>query len=383
MSTMEGLHPVALLGRLARNYHQVQGEHERSGPLGKRRRDLGGEAGRITERFERLLAHWVHDETLRDAWQRHFYRGGPAPAEPRLQPPPRYRGRTEAGARVEIRAADDGGYDLIVDDAVAEHQQVPWHLDPDQAGASQIGPHRCDEVFDAPDEAVDALRRWLAAPAAEPPWDWARELVEDGLVDTDFGLTPRGERRLRAAPAEHAAARSSFCVLLADAARARVLTLDSPGGELEPTLAPLTEVIDLTSPARRGRDSELLSDTRPGLRREGGHGPRHAVSDHREGKRDDADRHFAELAADEASRIWHRRPFCTVVVVAPPRMLGVLRPLIAQHNSGPSPYDVRELDRDLTRLATPAVHDALAARALLPPRGRRPVPESRRPTPAR
>jgi hypothetical protein len=55
-------------------------------------------------------------------------------------------------------------------------------------------------------------------------------------------------------------------------------------------------------------------------------------------------------------------------------MLGTLRPAIERRRSRTSPLDVQALDKDLSRLASPALHDALAEAALVPPRGRLPTP---------
>jgi protein required for attachment to host cells len=324
------------------------------------------------QRFERLLSQWVNDEELRERWRCHLHEGAPAPGEPLFTPPPLFKGLTPSNAAIELRRASDGGYDIILDGAHAGHETVPWHLDPDTAEPVLIGDHSCREVFDAPAQAIDELEAFLPTSGATPPWRWARELMEDGLIDADFALTPRGRRCLARGrrPAAAQSRRSNFCVILADAARARILTMESSRGALEPTLDALVEVADLTRPERRARDSEVFTDTRPGLRREGAHGPRHGVSDRRDQHRHETDRRFAEQVADEAARIWSGYHACRVLVVASPAMLGLLRPAIARRTRGASPHDIHELDRDLTRLATPAVHDALAAATLLPPRAR-------------
>jgi protein required for attachment to host cells len=70
-----------------------------------------------------------------------------------------------------------------------------------------------------------------------------------------------------------------------------------------------------------------------------------------------------------------------VAIVASPSMLGALRPVLERTQAGPQRWSIHELARDLTRLAPPAIHDALAADGLLPPRGRMPptVPQPGRP----
>src|SRR5688572_22535003 len=71
-------------------------------------------------------------------------------------------------------------------------ESVPWHLDPDMTTPLEIGGHPFQERFAVPREAVLALAALATTPGGEPPWAWARALYEDGLIDLDFGLTPRG-----------------------------------------------------------------------------------------------------------------------------------------------------------------------------------------------
>lgn len=136
---------------------------------------------------------------------------------------------------------------------------------------------------------------------------------------------------------------------------------------------PLTEVADLARPEGRARDRDLHSETRPGRRTDSfaGAGSGHAVSDHRENRRRESSREFADQVAAAASRVWRTLPACDIVVVANPTMLGHLRPAIARRTGGPAPHTVRELARDLSKVAPAALHDALATAGLLPARGRR------------
>lgn len=366
--------PAEQLVELGRAYHRLQQEHQREAPRSATRRRLRRDMDELDQRFERLVTGWVSDEDLRERWRLHFYQGEPPPGEPRFAAAALFKGKTEANALIELRAAADGGYDIFLDRKLVRHETVPWHLDPDTIEPVLIDERYCTEVFDAPDQAVAALEAFLKHSGTEPPWQWGRALIEDGLIDADFALTPRGQRRVaRAALPEVKTAtprRSNFCVIVANAARARILTLESPAGEHEPTRAHLVEVADLSNPEQRARDSELFSDTRPGLRREGGHGPRHGVSDRRNSHRDETSRRFAEKIIEEAAQIWRAYHTCRVLVVASPAMLGFMRPVIADQTKGQNPYDIRELGRDLTRMAPAALHDALAEAVLLPPRAR-------------
>ena len=389
------LQPAEQLRDLGHEYHHVQQEHQRESDGSATRRRQRERMERIASRFERLLSHWVRNEELAAAWRRHLYDGGPAPTGPELRLPPIYRGRTATGSLVEVRRAADGDHDIFMDGTHFDRDGAPWHLEPDEVPPTRVVGEDCEEVFEASDEAVDALEAFMSGEGGgEPPWPWGTELFEDGLIDADFGLTARGRRRLSRAPARAAAASMAggrrFCVLAADTARARLFTLHAPEPPDQPTLSPLVEVADLTSPARRARDSELLANSRPGIRSEGA--PRtnphqaggrhpgaqtgHGVDDRRGSRRRENDRVFADAVADEVARLWQSLGDCEVIVVASPAMLGVLRPALSRRNGGPTARPVHELARDLTRLAPAALHDALAGADLLPGRGRR------QPTPA-
>jgi protein required for attachment to host cells len=379
MARFDSIHPIEQLRQLGHAYHHLQQEHQREAPQGATRRRLEVKLERIAARFQRLLEHWVREPALQEQWMRYLQQGAPAPEQPEIAPPPLFRGTTGSGAEIELRVADDGGYDIFMDGKLSVHESVPWHLDPDAMGPVQVGEHSCRERFEAPGEAIMALEDFLSTAGAQPPWRWLRALFEDGLVDAELALTPRGRRRLahqarRARPAASAGERVNYCVLVVDAARARVLTLETDADELLPTFAELVEVADITNPARRARPAEFFSDTRSGQRREGSHGPLHGVDDRRDRHHRGMDRRFAALAADQAAELWRRYPACRVLVVAAPRMLGLLRPAIAERMRGQTPHDVRELARDLTRLAPATLHDALAEAGLLPARRRLPPP---------
>jgi protein required for attachment to host cells len=373
MANHEIVRPSELLAQLGEEYHRVKQHQAREAHASASRRRIENDLERIAQRFERVLSHWSaeEDKELRATWRKHLYEGGPAPRGPEVRPPRLFIGETDGGAHVEIRPASDGGHDIVVDGTLTEHSAAHWRLGPDAREPFAIGQHLCRERFEAPQEAIRALQRFVATDEALPPWRWARELFEDGLIDSEFGLTQRGRRALVATdePDAGGAQQAGYCVIAADAGRARILTLEA-GSSSDEAAAHLVEVADLSNPARRTRDSDLFSDTRPGLRREGAHGPRHAVDDGRDRQRDESDKKFAEQVAEQAEAAWCHFAACHIVVVAPPKMLGILRPVLARHQRGVTRCDVDELDRDLSRLAPSALHDALAEAQLLPPRGR-------------
>jgi protein required for attachment to host cells len=369
--TKLSIEPIDLLHKLGDQYRHVEQEHQRQPPRSATRHRIAAELQSIQDHFERLLVEWVADDGLRTRWREFLYGREPAPDSPRLPPPPLFKGRTDAGATIDIRPVPDG-YDVIVDGARLDHSSAPWHLDPDMRGPVQIGGHACEEIFDAPEPAVRELTEFLAGRAG-PPWRWARELLEDGLIDAALALTPRGKRCLeRARPVSEPAPRvRNHCVLVADAARARVWVLDADGGGNAPSIFELVEVAEITNPILRARDVEVVSDSGTG-RRGGAKTPIHAPPDHRDHRRRDLERHFAAQVAEEAAAVWRRYPSCELIVAASPVMLGLLRPALARQIRVTDQVHVRELPRDLTKLTGPALHDLLAEDELLPPRGRRP-----------
>jgi protein required for attachment to host cells len=368
---MHAFDPLDLLRRLGDEYRHVEQEHDRE-PASRdaTRHRLAGHMRELDTHFERVLAAWAPDDRLRASWREFLHGHGPVPDEPRLAPPPLFKGRSEVGTVFEIRAAKDG-YDIFVDGARSDHSSVPWHLDPETRGPVWLGEHACEEMFDAPHEAIAALTESVAG-SGELPWRWARELFEDGLVDPELALTPRGRRCLeRARPVTLPPPRArNVCVLVADAARARVLVLDADLAGPGPGISALVEVAELTNPMLRARDVEAVADSGGG-RRGGAHTPLHATPDHRDHRRRDIERHFAGRVAAEAAGVWRRYPSCELVVVASPVMLGLLRPAIDRHIRAKDQIVLRELARDLTKLTASMLHDALADAELLPERGRR------------
>ena len=375
------------LTEVAREYHQLHNQRqprgsEADGSAAHRR--IGQKMADLAARFERLVERWIGGEARAEGWRRHLYDGAPPPEGPDLAEAPLFRGLTEAGARIEVRRApaETGAvYDVFSDGARIARESSPWHLEPEAIEPVTIAGQVCLDTWDASPEAIEALRSFLDGARGEPPWHFARELYQDGLIDFDFALTPRGRRRLarpgtRPSGADSArlhGARSHYLVIAADAARGRIFLLAATGSGLAPTLMPLTEVADLMRPDGRARDGDLHSESRPAQRADlfAGPGSGHGVSDHRDSRRREASREFAESVAEAASRVWRTLPDCRIVVVASPTMLGLLRPAVARRTSGPSAPPVHELARDLSKLAPAALHDALAAAALLPVRGRR------------
>jgi protein required for attachment to host cells len=162
---------------------------------------------------------------------------------------------------------------------------------------------------------------------------------------------------------------SSTCVVVADSARARLYMYRPPESD-----EILVEVEDLVNPSRRRLDSEVFTDTRPGLRQAQRGGPRHGVDDHRGDARDEKERTFAVDIIEHAARLSETLDRCGMVIIASPGMLGALRLALADAPAWVRERANRQFDRDLTSLDAARVHDWLAEAKVLPPRPRLGLP---------
>ncbi len=163
------------------------------------------------------------------------------------------------------------------------------------------------------------------------------------------------------------------CVLVADSARARYFVdrHEAPPARLggKATDSPswagqrLQEVRDLVHPEARLTDAEQYSETKPGTARGPG-AQAHAYNDHREAQQDQHDRRFAAdivAAAEEACRETDAR---RLILVADPRMLGILRPLAQKlAHAG---IEVRDLAKDLSRMRPDEIRSVLEKNDMLP-----------------
>jgi hypothetical protein len=185
-----------VLETLARRYHHLQNEHKRAGLESGVRRRIEDQLLDVRERFDRVLVEWVPDPALQQAWREHLHNRVAAPAGPPGIHPLLFRGRSEAGAIVEVRGESGDELKVEIDgslvarivgekDFAADIPSFRWHFD----GVEY------EEVFDVSNEALDALADFLDN-GGSPPWEHAAELLADGLIDTNAGLTPRGRRAL-------------------------------------------------------------------------------------------------------------------------------------------------------------------------------------------
>jgi hypothetical protein len=184
------------LDALVHHYYHLRNEHERSQPESSMRRRLEDELLEVRERFERLLEEWVPDPELQEAWREHIRNRGPVPPEPPAIRPLVFQGRSEvSGSIVEVRRKGD---ELQVEVDGSLHERVAAEKDlsvPTPALRFRLNGTEYDETFNASPEALRALVDFLDQ-GGSPPWDYASELLADGLIDVHFDVTPRGRRAL-------------------------------------------------------------------------------------------------------------------------------------------------------------------------------------------
>lgn len=158
------------------------------------------------------------------------------------------------------------------------------------------------------------------------------------------------------------------CITTVDASRARVFTYDATGDGATDGLADgtLREVIDLVNPGRRGHD--LFSSSKAGIRRTARGTGGSTTDDHRDGHFTEIENRFAKQVLEEVSKLINERGIGAVILVAAPKMLGILR----AHDNLLRRADLRleYVERELAQLTSPQIHDHLAQLELIEPRPR-------------
>lgn len=159
---------------------------------------------------------------------------------------------------------------------------------------------------------------------------------------------------------------SKYCVVVADAARARFFCLEeSEFPELESSPR-LVEKYDLANPERELRGRDVFSDGK--TRNRSANGAAHDYDDHRDRAQEEGLKRFARLVEDKAVELAHGEQAGTVLLVAHSRILGVLR---AGWDALPkSGLKLEEVGKDLTKLSVDDLHDHLAKEKRLPKRQR-------------
>ena len=157
---------------------------------------------------------------------------------------------------------------------------------------------------------------------------------------------------------------NEYCIVVADASRARFFTLE-PAEVPELASGPrLVERSDLVNPEATLSGRETWSDTRSGSNTSPGGGPTHRYDDHRDSHEQEVARRFAARISAAALDLAKQRGAKCVVLVAASRMLGHLRPIL--QSSANEGVQIREAAKDLTGLSPQDIRQHLVAAGLLP-----------------
>jgi hypothetical protein len=184
------------LEALVRHYHHVESEHERTHPQGSVRRHLELRLDHDRRRFEHLLAEYVPDESVREAWRDFLHHRGGGPSGPPAIRPVVFKGRSQAGSVLEARRDPSGELVVDVDGQLVERMEAPTiRTEEGRPAVFSLDGTEFREAFDAGPSALRALRHFRAS-GGDPPWDHASALLSDGLIDADFASTARGRRAL-------------------------------------------------------------------------------------------------------------------------------------------------------------------------------------------
>ena len=159
---------------------------------------------------------------------------------------------------------------------------------------------------------------------------------------------------------------SDYSVVVVSGAHARFFTLEAvefPELESGPRLVERGEIL---SPERKMREVDLYADSKTGRGRAPGGGRPHGYDDHRSQHEEEFGRRFAREILERASKIARNYESHFVVLAAPKRMLGFLRPeldLLVKQG-----LEVRKFAKDMIKFAPEQIHDHLAKKQYLPER---------------
>jgi protein required for attachment to host cells len=156
-------------------------------------------------------------------------------------------------------------------------------------------------------------------------------------------------------------------VTVINGSKARFLTLE-PSDELDLESGyKLVEQNSISNPAKEQQGKELWSNTKTG-RNQGSGGQAHAYDDHRQNHLDEYERRFARTTADEIAKFAQTQHIRQLLLVAEPKILGILRETVA--SLLPNNLHIQELTKDLCKLKPSEIYGYLVSKNLLPYRGK-------------
>jgi hypothetical protein len=194
------------LQEVAHEYRHVHEEHRRAQPRSRARRHLEVRLQQLRRSFERLLAAAPVSEGDRRRWRMQLRAGVAAVPPPADVRPLLFRGRSDSGSELRLAAGADGTVVTWIDGAeVAVLDRADELTGTMPRFVFALDGTAFRETYGASRSSLADLR--AAAETGRPPRrEHVRALLQDGLIDRTFGLTPRGRRALALDrfPARHA-----------------------------------------------------------------------------------------------------------------------------------------------------------------------------------
>ena len=157
------------------------------------------------------------------------------------------------------------------------------------------------------------------------------------------------------------------CIVVADGARARLFLVET----LEAGRTRLAETDDMVNPEYQARGRHVLPTTRSTRNTSRQSGPVHPYAQRRMHHRLELERRFAQDVAGKAAALVTASGHGSVVLIAEPRMLGLLRE--AARDALKHGIRVKELAKDYTQLTATELHEHLEASGIVGASASRPA----------
>lgn len=153
------------------------------------------------------------------------------------------------------------------------------------------------------------------------------------------------------------------CVVVADTRRARFFGVEPDGPRSK---VKLIERAELAKPDLRELGSSVTGRVRTETNTNREAGPVHPMGAQRERHRVELEQRFGQEIAGQAGEITRGWKEGTIVLVAEPRLLGLIRdPMRKALHPG---IELKELAKDYAQLTTAELHDHLALNSIIPAR---------------
>lgn len=149
------------------------------------------------------------------------------------------------------------------------------------------------------------------------------------------------------------------CIVVADGARARLFLVDAS----EAGRVGLTEMEDLVNPEYHAHGRQVLTTARSTRNTSRQSGPMHPYEQKRGRHRLELEKRFAQAVAGKAAGLTKSWSRGSVILIAEPRMLGLLRE--AGREALKRGVTVKELAKDYTQLTAAELREQLNATGIM------------------